>query len=107
MKLTKYIALALFPLCMWQPNVYADGSSVQPMLVEQSMVKDSAITAAVKAKLVADSRTSALGIEVTTENKVVMLSGVVASQQEKDAAKEIALSVKGVRSVVNKLEVQG
>lgn len=107
MKFTKYIALTLLALCVWQSNVYAEEIVAYPTLLEQSVVKDSAITASVKAKLVADARTSALNIEVTTENKVVVLSGVVASQQEKDAAKEIALSVKGVRSVVNKLEVQG
>lgn len=106
MKFNRYIALVLFAFCMWQPNIYADGSTVRPMLVERSIVKDSAITTAVKAKLVADTRTSGLSIEVVTENKIVTLSGVVASQQEKDAAKEIALSVKGVRSVVNNLEVQ-
>lgn len=72
--------------------------------VEQYL-DDSAITAKVKAEMVADPILSATKIDVITEKGVVKLSGVVDSQQSVDRALEITRGIKGVQSVENNLVV--
>ena len=67
---------------------------------------DSVITGKVKSALIADSRTNALQIEVTTNNGVVQLGGFVNSSAAKQAAQEVARSVPGVKSVTNSLSVK-
>lgn len=64
---------------------------------------DSAITAKVKAELVADPVTKARSINVETFKGVVQLSGFVSTAQEKERAGEIAAKVKGVASVKNNI----
>jgi osmotically-inducible protein OsmY len=59
----------------------------------------------VKLALMADQRTAPYRIEVETEGQDVVLSGKVSSTVEKLAATEVAQQVKGIKSVVNKLEV--
>ena len=67
-------------------------------------IKDSYITAKVKAELVADRDTDADKIHVTTKNGIVTLRGVVKSTAEKDAAKRDAMKIDGVREVRNELK---
>jgi osmotically-inducible protein OsmY len=69
-------------------------------------VDDSAITAKVKADLVADPVTKARQIGVETFKGVVQLSGFVDNGQEKEKATEIARKVKGVRGVRNDIVVK-
>ena len=66
---------------------------------------DPGITTAVKSKLAADERTSAMKIDVDTQSRVVTLSGTVPTQSEKAAAEQIARGTEGVSSVVNNLTV--
>jgi hypothetical protein len=66
---------------------------------------DPGITTAVKSKLAADGRTSAMKIDVDTSNKIVTLNGTVQTEAEKAAAEQVAKSTDGVTSVVNKLTV--
>lgn len=70
------------------------------------VLDDSGITAKVDAKLAADKRTSALGIDVATRSGVVQLSGFVKSSEEKRVAEQLAASVSGVKSVRNELDVR-
>ncbi len=70
------------------------------------IMDDSAITAKIKADILSDPLLKVSQINVTTTNNVVMLSGVVASQQGIDRAGEIARSVKNVKSVNNGLVVK-
>jgi hyperosmotically inducible protein len=70
------------------------------------IMDDSAITAKIKADILSDPLLKVSQIKVTTTNNVVMLSGVVASQQGIDRAVEIARSVKNVKSVDNGLVVK-
>jgi osmotically-inducible protein OsmY len=63
------------------------------------------ITSAVKMRLLADSRTPALGVNVDTTNGTVTLFGMVPTAQAKAAAAEDAKKVSGVRSVQNELQV--
>lgn len=71
-----------------------------------NVVDDSVITARVKSALIADSRTKAREINVTTNSGTVQLGGFVDSSDEKSAAAEIARSVQGVKSVDNQLDVK-
>ena len=66
---------------------------------------DPGITTAVKSKLAADERTSAMKIDVDTKERVVTLNGTVPTQAEKAAAEQVAKNTEGVTSVVNNLTV--
>jgi osmotically-inducible protein OsmY len=68
---------------------------------------DTAITSAVKSKLLANSSTSGMDIHVETNNGVVTLHGTVQSDAEKATAERIARNTKGVKDVTNNLEVGG
>jgi len=87
--------------------------SVQDELQVQSQgrtvgraVDDATISAKVKAALVANPDTQARHIDVTTSHGVVQLSGFVDTNEERDAAADVARSVAGVRSVDNGLHLK-
>jgi len=67
--------------------------------------RDAYITSAVKLRLLADSRTPALDINVDTFNGDVFLFGIVPSADAKAAAAENARKVSGVKRVENELQV--
>jgi len=66
---------------------------------------DAALSAAVKAKLVADPEVKASRIDVGTVDGVVTLSGRVETAAEKAAAVRVAKGTDGVRSVVDALQI--
>jgi osmotically-inducible protein OsmY len=66
---------------------------------------DAAITAAVKAKLLADPDTAGLKIDVDTADAVVTLTGTVKSAAEKAEAVKLAGETTGVKSVTDRLTV--
>jgi len=63
------------------------------------------ITSATKMRLLADSQTPALDINVDTSDGVVTLFGIVSSKKAKAAAEADARKVSGVKRVQNELEV--
>ena len=69
-------------------------------------IDDSAITAKVKEKLIADDTVKARQIDVNTFKGVVQLSGYVDTPQQKDRAGQLAASVPGVRGVTNSIQVK-
>jgi hyperosmotically inducible protein len=69
-------------------------------------VDDSALTAKVKAALLAEPGLRSAQIIVDTKNAAVTLSGSVDSATSKDRAKEVASSVAGVVTVVDQLSVK-
>ena len=69
-------------------------------------VDDSALTAKVKAALLAEPGLKSLQIGVDTKNGAVTLSGSVDSAASRDRAKEVAGSVNGVAAVVDQLTVK-
>lgn len=72
----------------------------------KEFVKDSAITAKVKAALAKDKQVSAMHIKVDTDNAgVVTLSGTAKSRTEADRAVTVAQGIKGVSSVENHITV--
>jgi osmotically-inducible protein OsmY len=67
---------------------------------------DNTLTARVNTLLVQDRSVSAMSITVTTRDRVVTLSGEVASRAEALRAERLAASVDGVAAVVNRLRVR-
>jgi osmotically-inducible protein OsmY len=68
-------------------------------------ITDASITAAVKTKLLADTKVGGLKIDVDTKDHVVTLTGPVNSAAERAEAVRLAKTTTGVKSVVNKLVV--
>jgi osmotically-inducible protein OsmY len=68
-------------------------------------IDDTTTTAAVKAKLIGDSNTQGLQIDVDTWGDVVTLSGEVSSSEVKQLAEEIARNTGDVEDVRNQLVV--
>lgn len=69
-------------------------------------VDDSAVTAKVKAALMAEPGLRSLQIDVDTKNATVTLSGSVDTDASRDRAKQVASSVAGVSAVVDRLTVK-
>jgi hyperosmotically inducible protein len=69
-------------------------------------VDDATITASVKSKLVADKPSNLTRVDVDTNNATVYLNGVVESAEQKARAEALARQAKGVKSVVNNLQVK-
>ena len=67
---------------------------------------DTAITAKVKAAILAEPGLKSLQINVDTKDATVTLSGNVDSDMLRDRAKQIATSTEGVRNVVDNLTVK-
>lgn len=67
---------------------------------------DAAITAKVKAKLIADKQLSASDIRVETTQGLVTLTGVLDNRQQIAIAEKIARSVKEVKGVKNQLQLK-
>ena len=68
-------------------------------------INDAALTGKVKAALAADSVTEAIEINVETTRGVVLLSGTVDSEKEVKQATQVAMSIEGVRDVMNRLTI--
>ena len=71
----------------------------------EARIEDGTVTAAVKAKLLADQTVSGMRIDVDTRDGVVTLTGTVASAAAKTRANELARSTEGARRVEDKLTV--
>jgi len=69
-------------------------------------IDDASITTAVKSKLVADKALNLTRVHVDTNNGTVYFNGTVETPEQKARAEEIAREAKGVRSVVNNLQIQ-
>jgi len=69
-------------------------------------IDDATITATVKSKLVADKVSNLTRVDVDTNNATVYLNGTVESPEMKARAEQLAWQAKGVKSVVNNLQVQ-
>jgi osmotically-inducible protein OsmY len=69
-------------------------------------VDDAVITTAVKARLLAETKTDGTKIHVDTKDGVVTLSGTVKSSEEKAKAVQITRDSKGVQGVEDQLTVR-
>lgn len=69
-------------------------------------VDDATITASVKSKLVADKAANLTRVDVDTTRGTVYLTGVVPTLEQKTRAEQLAREAKGVKNVVNNLQLQ-
>lgn len=69
------------------------------------IIDDSYITSAVKTNLATDKLVSVTRVEVETNNGVVYLTGQVQTAEQRSHAGSVASQVKGVKKVVNNLQV--
>ena len=76
-----------------------------PAIAQGDAAADAATTAAVKTKLLGDTKTPGLNIDVDTKDNVVTLTGTVKSAEEKAEAIRLAKNTTGVKRVVDKLTV--
>lgn len=70
-----------------------------------TQVDDAAITASVKAKLVADGDINPFNIDVDTNEGVVTLQGRVKKEEARTKAERLAKETDGVRRVINLVKV--
>jgi osmotically-inducible protein OsmY len=68
-------------------------------------IDDSYITGAVKTQLASDKLVSLTRVEVETNNGIVYLTGQVETAEQRSHIGSLASQVKGVRQVVNNLQV--
>jgi hyperosmotically inducible periplasmic protein len=83
----------------------ATAATPTPSDVDRAMYSDTALTAAVKGKLMADTAVAGLRIDVDTLDGVVTLTGQVRSPTEKEQALKLARETNGVKSVIDRLTV--
>ena len=76
-----------------------------PAFAQGDAAADAATTAAVKTKLLADTKVGGLAIDVDTKDNVVTLTGKVRSTAERTEAVRLARTTTGVKNVVSKLVV--
>ena len=69
-------------------------------------IDDASITAAVKSKLVADKMWNLTRVDPDTNSGTVYLVGTVDSDDQRTRAEQLAREAKGVKNVVNNLQVQ-
>ncbi len=81
------------------------GHDAAPERTAGQTVEDATITASIKTKLLADSRTKGFDINVDTVRGVVTLTGGADTDAAKAAATEIANTVDGVVLIKNELTV--
>lgn len=84
---------------------YQPKASSEPTLSQR--FDDATLTATVKSKLLWNSSTEGLDVDVDTKNGVVSLSGEAQSAEAKELAGRLADNTDGVRKVVNNLKVSG
>ena len=93
-----------------QPGANAGGNAPASPTAQQNRAggeaADATITAAVNAKLAADSELSAMRINVDTDEGRVVLKGTAPTTSASERAVRLAQGVDGVKSVDNQLQVR-
>ena len=89
-----------------QKGVFQVIDNVTVTAAAPAPISDASLTAAIKAKLLADATTSGLKITVDTLDGVVTLTGDVRSQAEKDTTVRLARETTGVREVNDRLTLR-
>lgn len=97
------LLLACGTLCGCATAVMGGGSSGKSERTAQAVATDAAITADVKARLIAEPGIRSLSINVDTWNGKVTLKGKVATSAQRSTAGKLAGKVRGVKSVQNEL----
>ncbi len=89
----------------WLIALFVLGFGLTFALAQQETLNDRDITLAIEAELVLDEAVSSHLIDVSTKNGIVTLSGRVNNILNKERATRVAETIKGVRSVINNINV--
>jgi len=100
MKFLKQFIALFFTMLVFSVAPVASAASADGAV---EYVDDAAITAKVKAAILAEPSLKSSDIKVETEKGTVHLSGAVGSEAEQKKAADVAVAVKGVSSVKNDL----
>jgi len=103
-QLTLVVALSIPPFIFGCQSMTSDSITVKTPIVETA--QDEALSKSVHEHLLADKKADLAGIKVTSNAGTVYLSGTVKSLDARQQAIKIAWEVRGVKSVVNSLEVE-
>lgn len=95
----------LFLLALFCTAIVACTSN-EPFKQTGEYLDDSVITTRVKASLAKSKETSALNINVVTEQGVVQLSGFIKSEEERRAAISITRQIPGVKAIQDKMSIK-
>lgn len=101
----KHLMIALSLACLPAMTLTACAVTTGQSSVGQ-YVDDSTITARVKAKFAENKQVSAMRLSVETLGGEVLLSGFALTPEERAMAGDLALTVSGVKSVRNNIEVR-
>lgn len=85
--------------------VMSSGSAIATENVSKQDVNDALMVSEIKVKIMANDVTRSININVDSDNGMVTLRGTAPTDEAKQKAAEIALSVDGTTSVVNELMV--
>lgn len=69
-------------------------------------IDDATITTEIKARLTADKASNLTRVSVTTTRGTVALNGVVETPAQRTRAEQLASQVKGVKGIINNLQVE-
>ena len=72
----------------------------------EEAIKEGAVTAKIKSKMVLDDLVKARNVHVETDGTIVTLTGVVDSEAERKRAVDLAKETEGVTSVIDHLQVR-
>lgn len=101
-------SIALLACAVLFPAVVAAGTDTMKKTedgAEQTHFDDADVTRAIEVELIADPAVVPNGIDVSTKDGIVMLEGNVSNLLSKRRAEHIASSTRGVRAVINRIEV--
>jgi osmotically-inducible protein OsmY len=108
MKITAHlmfaVALSVLPLVFGCQTMPPESITVEMPTVETP--QDAALSKAVRDHLLTDKKVDLTGVTVVSGGGTVFLSGTVKSLDARQQAIKIAWEVRGVKSVVNRLEVE-
>ncbi len=79
--------------------------TISPYEKPNKFVEGSIITNSIKARLINTNGLDSFQISVSTLNNEVLISGFVANQEQKDLAQKITMNTKGVKKVINHIEI--
>ena len=97
-------ALSILPFVFGCQTMKSESITVETPIVETA--QDAALSKSVRDRLLADKKVDLTGVTVVSGGGTVYLSGTVKSLDARQQAIKIAWEVRGVQSVVNRLEVE-
>jgi len=103
-QLTLAVALSILPFLIGCQSMTSDSITVETPIAETPQYE--ALSKSVRERLLADKKVDLAGIKVVSNAGTVYLSGTVKSLDARQQAIKIAWEVRGVKSVINTLEVE-